>query len=274
MMDYPTYPTPAIIDQIVGLNAPSTAVMVNASGTVWEIDGNGHGTPLSPAGFARDVGVAADGTVWIVGTEARPGGFAPSYLDRAAGKWSTFAAPVAVTRITGGPNGGAYGVNADGAIWHFTKQGKVVPFAPEHTAHDVGFAAGLLGIVSNQPLPGGFAIKVMGILVPPKWEQPLPTAAGERIAVAPDETIYVVNSDGEVWQINLAQKNGRRLTPEKQRFAQDIGIGMNETVWVITTEKREGGFAAAWLKDPGDAQRAPIWVTLPAPCAAVQIACR
>jgi hypothetical protein len=84
--------------------------------------------------------------------------------------------------------------------------------------------------------------------------------------------IYAVNDEGVVWEIDPVKHDGRPLSPPG--FARDIAIGAYETVWVITNEKREGGYAPAWLQDPADGPTNAKWVTLAAPAAAVAIACR
>ncbi len=81
---------------------PSIAYTVNSKGEVWTLQEQGGGELLTPpnAAFAQDIGVAADGTVWIVSSEARPGGAAPKWLkDRATKTWETLASPAAAIRI-------------------------------------------------------------------------------------------------------------------------------------------------------------------------------
>ena len=81
----------------------SLAYNVNSAGEVWTYHEEGGGELLSPAGvrFAQDIGVGKDGSVWVITNEARPGGFAPAWLqDPAAKKWVTLAAPAAVTDVS------------------------------------------------------------------------------------------------------------------------------------------------------------------------------
>ncbi|MFN0014494.1 MAG: hypothetical protein ACKVU2_08090 [Saprospiraceae bacterium] len=68
---------------------------------------------FSIGGQAHDVGIGADGTVWVIGWTAVPGGFN-------IGRWTgSYWADVegGLNNISGAPNGSAWGTNTDGIIW-------------------------------------------------------------------------------------------------------------------------------------------------------------
>ena len=70
------------------------------------------GWELEP-GAARDIGVGADGSVWVVGTGAVPGGFG---IWRWGGSdWSQVEG--GGVRIAVGPDGNSWVVNSEGSIW-------------------------------------------------------------------------------------------------------------------------------------------------------------
>ncbi|MCY1061572.1 phosphatidylinositol-specific phospholipase C [Nannocystis sp. SCPEA4] len=269
MMDFPDHYAPGVIDTIIGLNAPSTAIVANHAGEVYHIDQNGNATPFAQVS-AQDVGVSMDGTVWIVDN-----GVAKHYVGGFS-TWQPLTAPPNVVRICGGPGSSAYAVDKDGVLWQLLKEGRPIPWSSPGTAIDVGFGGYCLGIVTCNPIDNGYEVRtaLVGNPGPLQWHPPSPTTAGERIAIAPDRSAWLVNKAGEIWQI---QPDGtpRPIMATGDRAAHDIGIGKYETVWIITGAlKRDGGYAPAWLKDPAIADKPEGWGILGSPIAGMHIACR
>jgi hypothetical protein len=77
-----------------------------------------------------------------------------------------------------------------------------------------------------------------------------------------DQTVFVVNVDGEVWSI----PNGEPFPFNDDVRALEIGISGDGTVWIVSNKQRPGGFAPFWL-DP----KSKTWHEFPAPAAAVRI---
>ena len=254
---------------------PSIAYTVNSKGEVWTLQEQGGGELLSPpnAEFAQDIGVDAEGTAWIVGTEERPGGAAPSWAEAAAAKvWKTLAPPAAAASIAVGPNGVAYTVNDKGEVWTLHEQGGGELLSPANVcfAQDIGVGAdGTVWIVGAEARPGGAVPKWLKDPATKTWKTLAPPAAASRIAVGPQGVAYTVNDKGEVWTLHK-QGGGELLSPANQLFAMDIGVGADGTVWIVSAEARPGGAAPKWLKDPAT----KTWETLAPPAAAVKIAVR
>jgi hypothetical protein len=78
--------------------------------------------------------------------------------------------------------------------------------------------------------------------------------------------LYTVNAKGEVWLI-YPQGGGAMLSPPGEDFAQDISVGPDGTVWIISNEGRVGGDAVMWWSGSNQ-----IWSTIPAPAAALAVA--
>ena len=110
--DWTTVPKPAAAAR-VAVGPDGVAYTVNDKGEVWTVKKEGGGQQLSPPGgeFAFDIGVGADGTAWVVSTEARPGGAAPKWLqDAATQAWVVVPKPAAANQIApelGGEGGSA-----------------------------------------------------------------------------------------------------------------------------------------------------------------------
>jgi hypothetical protein len=93
-------------------------IAVDPAGIPWTVDNTGVirrrvGTTWTVMpGLAKDIGIGADGSVWIVGTGAETGGF--QIWRFVNGRWARV--PAAATNIAGGPNGTAWIVRSDFVI--------------------------------------------------------------------------------------------------------------------------------------------------------------
>jgi hypothetical protein len=65
-------------------------------------------------GAATDIGVGADGSVWVTGTNPLPGGFGIYRWD--GSNWNEY--PGGATQIAVGPDGTPWVVNDGGSIFH------------------------------------------------------------------------------------------------------------------------------------------------------------
>ncbi len=162
--------------------------VVNASGEIWR--GNAGGTYDLLPGQANDIGVGADGTVYIIGAYAVHGGFRVF-------KWngSNWDATVGSgQRIDVSPQGIPWIVNSLGEIWRGTAGGSFELLPGQ--AHDIGVGAdGTVYIVGTDVLPGGNGIY--------RWNGSNWTkvsGAGQQISVGPQGVPWMSDSFKEVYQ--------------------------------------------------------------------------
>lgn len=125
--------------------------VVNNGGQVWRRDGS-RWVSMSAAGAANDIGIGANGQVWIVTRTSTAGGFRLQYLDnRDRGNW-TFS-DGGGTRISVSPDGQPWLTNNIGQISE-RKNGTWVPRPGAATDIAVG-ANGVVWAIGNNSVGGG-----------------------------------------------------------------------------------------------------------------------
>jgi hypothetical protein len=213
--------------------------VVNNAGNILRGDARGW---QSLPGAARDIGVGADGSAWVVGANSVPGGFG---IYRWAGSaWVPVDGGAA--RITVDPRGEPWIVTAEGRI--FQRRGAAWRELPGR-ATDIGAGAnGEVWVTGVDNVPGGHSVfRWNGA----DWTQI--EGAGVRIAVGPDGSPWVVNADGHIYQ----RQGGRWV--ELPGRARDIAIGAGGTPWIIGTDAAAGGHSmhfwngSAWVRVEGGA---------------------
>lgn len=103
----------------VGVEGGAVRVAVDPRGAPWVVNDagqifrrdNDRWTPMP--GIARDIGVGADGTVWVVGANAQGADFG---LHRWVGRWESV--PGAARELSVGPDGSPWTVDAGGVVRH------------------------------------------------------------------------------------------------------------------------------------------------------------
>jgi hypothetical protein len=75
------------------------------TGTTWQ----------SMPGQAKDIGVSSDGTAWIIGTDAVPGGYSIRRMAPGETNWTTI--PGGAVSVSGGGTNTAWVVNDRGVIF-------------------------------------------------------------------------------------------------------------------------------------------------------------
>jgi hypothetical protein len=133
-------------------------IAVDPQGLPWIVNNAGNifrrgasSWQLMP-GLAKDVGVGADGSVYIIGTNAVSGGFG---IYRWNGtNWTRLDG--GATRIAVGPDGSPWVVNSAGKIFRRAGGGwQVLP----GLARDIGVSAdGLVWIIGTNAVAGGFGV--------------------------------------------------------------------------------------------------------------------
>ena len=100
---------PAPVPAMASPGGPGTPWVVNAQGAIYQ---RGDGSWQKVPGAARDIGVGADGTVWVIGTESAPGGRVLFRL----GPQGWVKVDGGAERIAVGPDGQPWVVTNAGAI--------------------------------------------------------------------------------------------------------------------------------------------------------------
>lgn len=78
---------------------------------------DGRLEPRSESGFADEISVGGDGRVWVISTEIRYAGRVVKWLIESNGEWTSLPAPSAAMKLAAAPDGVAWTINAQGAIW-------------------------------------------------------------------------------------------------------------------------------------------------------------
>ncbi len=193
-------------------------------------------------GSAIDVGVGANGSVWVVGTNPVAGGFGLWHWTGTA--WA--ASPGGALRIAVDPGGNPWVVNSLHSIYRWSGAGWIrLP----GSATDVGVGAnGSVWVVGTNPLGGGFGLW--------HWTGTAWAASpggAVRIAVDPGGNPWVVNSLHSIYRWSGV---GWIRVPGS---ATGVGVGANGSAWLLGTNPAAGGFGlwqwtgTAWAASPGGA---------------------
>lgn len=213
------------------------AWVINSAGFIYSWNGKNWDVHT---GKAQDVGVGANGTVWIIG----PGNLNGSIYRLMNTKF--VKVPGGAVRVDVDQNGIPWVVNAHGDIYKWkNKAWRKIPGG----AYDIGIGAhGTVWIIGRKPAYGGYEIwrwmETQFVKVP---------GAAVRIDVGPWGTPWVVNSFGDIFK--WVNKTWEKL-PGK---AKDISIGADGTAWVIGTNSVMGGYGiykwdgSKWINIPGGA---------------------
>lgn len=120
--------------EIVAASIPAVKIAVGVDGTLWNINVLGEICSLRPDGtvrrhsppgqpFGMEISVGADGSIWTVSTARRYGGRVVKRLCGMPDDWFELPAPAAATKIGAAPDGMAWTVNAQGAVWRLHPSG-------------------------------------------------------------------------------------------------------------------------------------------------------
>lgn len=211
----------------IAVNPNGTPVVVNDSGQLFEGDGNG-GWKAFP-GCARDVGIGANGALWVVGCNAVTGGYG-IYQWIGSGWRSIVGGAVAISVF---PDGRLAMVNNADEIFIGDGQGKWQQL--DGKAKDISVGAnGSLWVIGNNVESNGYGIyKRTGTT----WQK-IPGSA-VRIAVNPQGIPWVVNQDPATQALDnlldiqgITDPNGYyagQCVSFVKRFTNALGFWMNPT---------------------------------------------
>ncbi|PHS79089.1 MAG: hypothetical protein COB59_03760 [Rhodospirillaceae bacterium] len=126
-------------------------------------------------------------------------------------------------------------------------------------ASDIGAGGSAIWKLDTQKTKYGYGIHRLN--AKNGWDK-IPGAA-VRLAVDPTGAAWVVNAQNTLFHWNIKKNNWDKMI---NRTATDIGVGQDGTVWVIGTDKANGGFGIyrqnkngkSWAKIPGSATRIDV----------------
>lgn len=176
-------------------------------------------------GEAKDIGVGADGSVWIIGADDHYGDYGIYYLH--GDYWERIYG--SGIRIDVDPWGNPWIVNADHDIYRLVgDRWQRLPGG----AKDIGIGAdGSVWIIGTNEHDGGYGIyRFNGY----DWDRVV--GSGVRIDVDPWGVPWVINADDKIYRWNYGE--WERM-PGK---GKDIGIGADGSVWIIGANEHEGGY--------------------------------
>ncbi|BAU56196.1 tectonin domain-containing protein [Mucilaginibacter gotjawali] len=182
---------------------------------------NGNITQIP--GFGTDIGIGADGSVFVVGKDSvsPTGGYSISKL--VSGNLVKMPECAAI-RIAVSPQGVPWAVNKSHLIFRYN--GSLWDQLPG-TATDIGIGADgsvfIIGTTTVSPTGGFNILKWNGS----DWDV-MPQCAGVRIAVSPQGIPWVVNKSNIVYE----NTGGLLWNPVPGIAANDIGIGADGSVYV------------------------------------------
>ena len=193
-------------------------------------------------GSGTDVGVGANGAVWLVGANVVGGGFGIWHWTGSA--WASV--PGGAVRVAVDPSGNPWVINSLHAIYRWSGTGWIqLPGA----GIDVGVGAnGAVWLVGVNVVGGGFGIWNW---TGSAWAS-VPGGA-VRVAVDPSGNPWIVNSLHAIYRWSGA---GWIQMPGG---GTDVGVGANGSAWVVGVNAMAGGFGiwnwsgSAWQAGPGGA---------------------
>jgi Tectonin domain len=184
--------------------------VVNSRNEIWRSQSGGSFEKLP--GAARDIGIGADGTVWIIGTDNGIYRWNQNNWDRVEGS----GVAISVDR-----SGSPWVVNAQNQIYRYVNgrfevmnngRARDIAAAPDGAVYIVGTNSEVYRLAGND------------------WQSM--GGSAERIAAGPNGTVWVVNNAREVYRW---ENGGFERMPGS---ATDIAVNANGQAWIVG---REGG---------------------------------
>jgi Streptogramin lyase len=194
----------------IAVDPSGNAWIVNATQQIYRYDGAKF---VQTSGLARDVGVGANGTVWVIGTNAVQGGYGIWRSTDKGASWTSI--PGGGVRISVDPAGNAWMINNTGNIYRF--DGTKFVMLPG-TATDIGVGSdGSAWVIGSD---NSSIYKWNGS----NWDKK--SGGASQVAAGPNGVVWVVNGGGEIYK---AQDGAVASTPAGsrpcQRSAADISGG-------------------------------------------------
>ncbi|MGH6611085.1 MAG: tectonin domain-containing protein [Burkholderiaceae bacterium] len=158
--------------------------VINSAGRILRLDAGGW---QALPGLARDIGIGANGAVWVIGVTQAPGGFT---IHRWNGRdWDLV--PGGAVRIDADPQGNPWVVNDQGDVLRLAG-GKWQRLSGRGTAVTVG-SDGTAWLLGSDRVAGGYSVQ--------RWTgQGWRRVPGGAVALAAGRVPWLVNSDGHIYQ--------------------------------------------------------------------------
>jgi len=179
----------------VALDVSGVAWTIDESGRIFRLSGWSAWPPVPPAllpGAARHIAAGRNGAVWVIGTNAVPGGYGIYRWDEPHQNWANIAG--GAVRVAVAADGTPWVVNDIGVIFRGDGTGAwgVMPGRAREIA--IG-GADVVWCIGTNPVPGGYGIY--------RWNgtgwDPVPGGA-VRIAVDRTGAAWVVNDGGTIFR--------------------------------------------------------------------------
>ncbi|WP_458789416.1 tectonin domain-containing protein [Adonisia turfae] len=224
-------------------NQPVSAI---SGGSIYK--SNGNGWDVLP-GFGRDIDVGADGSAWLIGSNAVEGGYGIYQWN--GSDWNIKDG--GAVRIAVDPDGNPWIVNSLGTIYKRVDDSwQAMPGRAKDI--DIGADGSVWVIGVNILSSEGYGIY--------KWNgsnwSPVDGAA-VRVAVDSNGEPWVVNANG-----NIFRRVGNSWQPISGR-AKDIAAGATtDSIWLIGTNPVPGGYGiyqwngSGWVGKPGGAVKITV----------------
>ena len=244
----------------------ATAWTVNAKGEVWTIQPQGGGQLMAPAESAVQVALGFDGIPWIVSTKRGSGAGNLIQFYNGSSGWQSLAANIGAVQVAGSTNTFCWFVDENNAVWSVDTNGTVFRISQDGFALSVGVSSvGPAWVISTQSYEGGGGNIILWYNeATGNWVEVPRPAAGLQIAGQYDQTAWVVNSDNAIYNY---QQNGQGKLMSPNGTALQIGIGPDNTPWMISTQSNNspGGNVIMYCSNGN-------WTAVPYPASATWVA--
>lgn len=212
---------------------------------------------------ATDIAIGQNGTYWMLGTDAKPGGYGlyslESTFDWHPDRASSASAGV---RIAVDQSGEPWVVTSNNQIWRRSKGSKWEQLPGTATDIAIG-GVDTVWMLDATAKPGGYGLwrwQWRGQY----WEpDEVSGSAGVQISIEPHGQPSVVTSDGEIW--------ARHAGPGWYRIpgsATEVSQGPSGDVWMIGTDAKPGGYgiwqqgSVDWKQDSASASSAGLRIAV------------
>ena len=159
--------------------------MVNSNNQIFRL---GHNGWERLPGLASDIGIGANGSVWVVGITPTAGGFT---IHRWNGSdWDVV--PGGAVRIDVGPRGAPWVVNDRGDIFRLSPSGEWQRFSGQATAVTIA-TDGTAWALGTDRVRGGYSVQRWG---GKNWRR----VDGGAVALSAGPTPWLVNSEQRIFR--------------------------------------------------------------------------
>ena len=221
-------------------------LIIDSNFQIKGIDAQQNATTLSEEGFAMDIGISEDGTIWAISTSPDPdGGGARIYWGIGDKNWNEIATsdPGGV-RISGGTGSSCFYLTSDGVIRTLDTNGSSSVFSDTHDYLFFDYGGGMIWAVFSPPGQGK----------PQLHYSSADTLSWKAFAGDPSPVSISVNYDGNCFGIDvnsspiIYQKDGQNTSspgPGVNNNSMEISA-KNWTYVISFSSDEEGNIIYVW----------------------------